>query len=96
MHTKVMCPSKQSKIQDVVANVRRLLSPESNSSGTADKSTQCSTHTIARRKDWDNISASTVYARKNSVVNMLVDIIKAVSNLNTTQPNMVRPYTCQV
>ena len=96
MHTKVMCPSKQSKIQDVVANVRRLLSPESNSSGAADKSTQCSTYTIARRKDWDNISASTVYARKNSVVNMLVDIIKAVSNLNTTQPNMVRPYTYQV
>ena len=78
MHTKVMCPSKQSKIQDVVANVRYLLSPESNSSGTADKSTQCSTYTIARRKDWDNISAITVYARKNSVVNMLVDIIKAV------------------
>ena len=91
-----MCPSKQSKIQDVVANVRRLLSPESNSSGTADKSIQCSTYTIARRKDWDNISASTVYARKNSVVNMLVDIIKAVSNLNTTQPNMVRPCTYQV
>ena len=96
MHTKVMRPSKQSKIQDVVANVRRLLSPESNSFGIADKSTQCSAHTIARRKDWDNISASTVYARKNSVVNMLVDIIKAVSNLNTTQPNMVRRYTYQV
>ena len=62
---------------------KNVTSPESSSSSvgssTTDRSTQCSTHTIARRKDWDNISASTVYARKNSVVNMLVDIIKAVS-----------------
>ena len=69
--------------QNVVAKIKNVTSPESSSSSvgssTTDRSTQCSTHTIARRKDWDNISASTVYARKNSVVNMLVDIIKAVS-----------------
>ena len=57
--------------QSVVAKIKNVT--------TTDRSTQGSTHTIARRKDWDNISASTVYARKNSVVNMLVDIIKAVS-----------------
>ena len=64
--------------QSVVAKIKNVTSPESSSSSVG-SSTQCSTHTIARRKDWDNISASTVYARKNSVVNMLVDIIKAVS-----------------
>ena len=70
--------------QNVVAKIKTVTSEEPSSSSvgslTADKSTQCSTHTIARRKDWDNIFASTLYARKNSVVNMLVDIIKAVSN----------------
>ena len=69
--------------QSVVAKMNNVTSPESSSSSvgssTTDRSTQCSTHKIARRKDWDNISASTVYASKNSVVNMLVDIIKAVS-----------------
>ena len=62
--------------QSVVAKIKNVTSPESSSSSVG-SSTQCSTHTIARRKDWDNISASTV--SKNSVVNMLVDIIKAVS-----------------
>ena len=70
--------------QNVVAKIKTVTSAEPSSSSvgslTADKSTQCSTHTITRRKDWDNISAIAVYARKNSVVNMLVDIIKAVSN----------------
>ena len=68
--------------QSVVAKIKNVTSPESSSSSvgssTTDRSTH-TTHTIARRKDWDNISASTVYALKNSVVNMLVDIIKAVS-----------------
>ena len=69
--------------QSVVAKINNVTSPESSSSrvgsSTTDRSTHCSTHTIARRKDWDNISDSTVYACKNSVINMLADILKAVS-----------------
>ena len=70
--------------QHVIAKIKSVALPKPNSpsvgSLTMDRSTQCSTHTIVCRKDWDEISTSTVYARKNSVVNMLVDIIKAVSN----------------
>ena len=79
-----MEPSKQSEIQNVVAKIRGLLLPKPNSSNvgpsTTDRSTQCSMPTIVPMKDWDDISASTVYARRTSLVNMLVNIIKAVSN----------------
>ena len=67
--------------QSVVAKVKSVSSPEPGTSmvgsSTADKSTQCCT--IVRRKDWADISANTVYARKKRLINLLLDTIRDVS-----------------
>ena len=45
-------------------------------SSTADKSTQCCA--IVHRKDWADITASAVSARKKILINLLLDTIRDV------------------
>ena len=63
--------------------MRNPASPDTSSatSASVDKVSQSSTLTIPCSKDWSDITASTLYARKNSLVHKLVDIIKTVSIL---------------
>ena len=63
--------------------MRNPASPDTSSATLAsvDKVSQSSTLTIPYRKDWSDITANTLYARKNSLVHKLVDIIKTVSIL---------------
>ena len=63
--------------------MRNPASPDTSSATLAsvDKVSQSSTLTIPCRKDRSDITASTLYARKNSLVHKLVDIIKTVSIL---------------
>ena len=65
--------------------MRNPASPDTSSatSASVDKVSQSSNLTIpcTCRKDWSDITASTLYARKNSLVHKLVDIIKTVSIL---------------
>ena len=67
--------------QSVIAKVKSVSSPEPSTSmvgsSTVDKSTQCCT--IVCRKDWADISANTVYARKKRLINLLLDTIRDVS-----------------
>ena len=68
--------------QIVVAKIKSLTAPQpstsmvGSSSSTADKSTQCCA--IVHRKDWADITASAVSARKKRLINLLFDTIRDV------------------
>ena len=62
-------------IQIVVAKIKSLTAPQRSTSmvgtSTADKSTQCCA--IVHRKDWADITASAVSARKKRLINLLLE-----------------------
>ena len=62
-------------IQIVVAKIKSLMAPQPSTSmvgtSTADKSTQSCA--IVHRKDWADITASAVSARKKRLINLLLE-----------------------
>ena len=62
-------------IQIFVAKIKSLTTPQPSTSmvgtSTADKSTQCCA--IVHRKDWADITASAVSARRKRLINLLLE-----------------------